>query len=83
MNPNVIPKPDERFYDLFKTSLHGLASQFENQHTDGLYPDFYDGAAELERCQKIVERAWTLAGFAAAMFDGDEAPIKSKRSTRN
>ena len=72
------PKPDdERFYDLFKTSLHGLCSQFENQHTDGLYPGFYDGASELARCKQLTERAWTLAGFAAAMFNEDEIAIKA------
>jgi hypothetical protein len=68
---------DERFYDLFKTFLPGLCSQFENQHSDGLYPDFYDGASELERCKQIVERAWTLAEFATAKFNGDESAIRA------
>ena len=68
---------DERVYDLFKTALHGLCSQFENQHTDGLFPDFYDGAAELEHCKRIIERAQTLAGLAAAIFDNDEVAIKA------
>ena len=73
----IPPHPIPPFEELFKCALHGLCAQFEDQSTDNLYPRFFDGAAELERSQQIVRRAWNLARFAEAMFKDDEATIEA------
>ena len=73
-----LPDPrQERFYDLFKCFAHGVCSQFEFQRPDDLQPCYSAGAAELERCQQLVRRAWNLARFAAAMFEDDERTIEA------
>jgi hypothetical protein len=63
------PSREELFREAFMNALQGCCSQFETGIFMNRRPNFCEGAAELNRAQQLVRRAWNVAVYSTSMFE--------------